>query len=82
MSKIEIEACSKTPNFCALEAVARAIKANYTNRKNKVYQHENIIRVESGRILKVTETPADLHAEKLGDCKFKVELELTKGEGE
>mgnify|MGYP003646688366 CR=1 FL=1 len=82
MAKIEINACSKTPIFCAIEAVARAMRANYSNRKNKFYQHENIIRVESGRILKVTETPVDLNAENLSDCKFKVELELAKGEGE
>jgi hypothetical protein len=73
MPKIEIETCSRTPNYCALEAIARVIRNNYTQRKSRKYLHENIIKVESGRVLKVTEEPADLNAESPCSCKFKVE---------
>lgn len=74
MPKIEIDTCPKTPNYCALEAIARAMRNNYTQRKSRSYQHESVIKVESGRTLKVTEDPADLHAESPCSCKYKVEL--------
>jgi hypothetical protein len=73
MPKIEIKTCDKTPNYCALEAIARAMRNNYTKRKNREYQYESIIKVESGRTLKVTEIPRDLHADSPCSCKYKVE---------
>ena len=73
MPKIEIETCSKTPNYCAIEAVAKAMRDNYTKRKNREYQHESIIKVESGRTLKVVEEPADLYADSPCSCKYRVE---------
>ena len=73
MPKIEIETCQLTPNYCALEAVAKAMRNNYTQRKQRNYQHETVIKVESGRTLKVTETPADLDAESPCSCKYRVE---------
>jgi len=77
MPKIEIETCSKTPTLCALEAITKVIRQNYTQRKSRHYQYENIIKVESGRILKVMETPGDIHAESPCSCKFKVEVAET-----
>ncbi len=73
MQKIEIETCKKTPNYCALEAVAKAMRNNYTQRKSRSYQYESIIKVESGRTLKVTEAPADSFDKKMCDCKYSVE---------
>ncbi len=75
MSKIEIETCQKTPNYCALEAIAKAMRNNYTRRKSRNYQYESIIKVESGRMLKVTEarTDEDSYSEALCDCKYSVE---------
>ncbi len=75
MPKIEIETCQKTPNYCALEAIAKAMRNNYTQRKSRGYQYESIIKVESGRTLKVTEAPtnADSYSEALCDCKYSVE---------
>ena len=73
MPKIEIDTCSKTPSYCALEAIAKAMRNNYTQRKSRDYQYESIIKVESGRTLKVTETPMDVNAEPTCDCKYRVE---------
>ena len=73
MPKIEIDTCNQTPTYCALEAIAKAIRGNYTQRKQKDYQHENVIQVESGRVLKVIETRADILAENQCDCKYRVE---------
>lgn len=74
MPRIEIETCNKTPNYCALEAVAKSMRLNYTRRKLREYQHEQIITVESGRVLKVTETPMDVNETPTCDCKYRVEL--------
>jgi len=74
MPKIEIETCELTPNYCALEAVARAMKDNFTKRNIRKYQHESVVKVESGRTLKVTETPADFNQKPLCSCKYKVEF--------
>ncbi len=71
--KIEIETCQKTPNYCALEAVAKAMRNNYTQRKSRDYQYESVIKVESGRTLKVTEAPADSFGKEVCDCKYSVE---------
>ncbi len=73
MPKIEIETCNLTPNYCALEAVASAMRNNYTKRKQRDYQHESIIKVKSGRTLKVIETPMDINAEPTCNCKYRVE---------
>jgi len=73
MPKIEIETCSLTPNYCALEAVAGAMINNYTKRKQRDYQYESIIKVESGRTLKVIETPMDINAKPTCSCKYRVE---------
>lgn len=73
MPKIEIETCQLTPNYCALEAVAKAMRNNYTQRNQREYRHENTIKVESGRTLKVTEMPCDFDAESPCSCKYKVE---------
>ena len=73
MPKIEIETCQHTPNYCALEAIAKAMRNNYTQRKSRGYQHESIVKVESGRTLKLIEEPADLNAESPCSCKFRVE---------
>lgn len=75
MPKIEIETCSMTPNFCALEAITKAMQQNYIRCKNGgKYQHETIINVISGRTLRVVETPADFEADSPCSCKYKVEI--------
>ena len=68
MSKIEIDTCQDTPNYCALEAVARAMRDNYTQRKCRDYQYQSVIEVESGRTLKVTESLVSSCI-----CKYRVE---------
>ncbi len=75
MPKIEIETCQNTPNYCALEAVAKTMRNNYTQRKSRNYQYESIIKVESGRMLKVTEarTDEDSYGEARCGCKYSVE---------
>lgn len=77
MPKIEIETCSKTPNYCALEAVAKFIRNNYTQRLHRSYQHKQLITVESGRKLFVKETPMGVNAKPTCDCKFSVSVEET-----
>lgn len=79
MPKIEIETCSKTPNSCALEAVQKAMLDNYTKRKIRDYQHESIVKVESGRVLKVVEEPCDQGAKSPCSCRYKV-TKLDAGE--
>ena len=73
MPKIEIDTCPRTPSYCALEAIAKAMRNNYTQRKSRDYQYESIIKVESGRTLKVIETPMDVNAKPACDCKYRVE---------
>lgn len=76
MPKIEVETCSKTPNYCALEAITKAMLQNYTQRFSRNYQHESIVTVTSGRVLKVVETPYenDESASSPCDSKYKVTL--------
>lgn len=69
MPTIKIESCSKTPNYCALEAIAKAMRNNQLTGE---YQHEQTIKVESGRVLKVTERPMDVDCPTC-DCEYKVE---------
>ena len=73
MPKIEIDTCSATPNYCALEAITKAMKANYSQRLSRDYKHESVITVESGRVLKVIETPLDMSSNSLCSCKYRVE---------
>ena len=51
----------------------KAMRANYSQRLNRDYKHESVITVESGRVLKVTETPLDMTSKSLCSCKYKVE---------
>jgi len=75
MSKIEIETGSKTPNYCALEAVAKFILNNYTKRFQRPYQHTQLITVSSNRRLVVKETPIDINTKPTCDSRFSVSLE-------
>lgn len=74
MPKIEIETCKRTPNYCALEAIAIAMNDNYTKRKIRDYKYESIAKVKSGRTLKVVETKPELREGGLCSCKYSVEL--------
>ena len=73
MPKIEIDTCSATPNYCALEAIILAMRSNYSQRLNRDYKHETVITVESGRELRVIETPLEMSSKSLCDCKYRVE---------
>ncbi|MCK5020625.1 MAG: hypothetical protein KAS32_26635 [Candidatus Peribacteraceae bacterium] len=69
MSKIVIDTCLKTPNYCALEAVAEWMRANYTSRD---YKKSRDIVVESGRKIKVTELPCKKGDKHVCDGNFYV----------
>jgi hypothetical protein len=69
MPKIIIETCNMTPNFDALEAVAKTMMANYVQRD---YMKERDVRVSTGRNLRVLE-----HEKPEGgpcDCRYSVTL--------
>lgn len=69
MPKIEIETCSKTPNFDALEAVAKTMRENYLDR---TYLRERELTVSTGRKLRVVEL--DKNTDGICDCRYTVTL--------
>lgn len=76
MPKIEIETCSKTPNYCALEAIAMTITQNYTLRFSTPYRHESVVTVTSGRVLKVVEAPYEYDKNAKSPCESKYKVTL------
>lgn len=68
MPEIIINTCELTPNYCALEAIAKFMRLNYTARDT---YSSRTIKVESGRVLKVEELPHD-DSKSFCSCSFKV----------
>ncbi len=70
MPNIIIKTCTRTPNYDALEAVAKCMRLNYL-RREKVSPRQ--VRVESKRTIQVTELPAS-ESDSLCSCSFEVVL--------
>ena len=70
MPTITIKNCNETPNYDALEAVAKWMRRNYTER---AYHESRVIKVESGRDIYVKEIKLeDLDDESVCNCEFEV----------
>lgn len=76
MPTINIKSCEKTPNYDALEAIAKWMRLNYMERSH----HESrVIKVESGREINVKEVArSTLDIESPCSCEFEVEIVKSK----
>ena len=73
MSQIIINTCSLTPNIDALEGIVKFIRDNYSMRKSISYRNTMVIKVSTGRKLRVTEKEHPNDDCGLCDALFEVE---------